>query len=564
MTDRDMRQELEQALNALDNPHWCKTAVASVLDLLSSEAGVQLLEQQLAFAAGPRDVRLAGWAVELESEGAKFRKAFHEQVDRVLEALFPDYRPDRPRADDEVDPRVSAEKLVAGLSLIVKDRKVVAQVLELLDDVGLIKQVARDGSIAAIITLILSARANSKAYHHGQLRWDDALDNVALDTVKAGITGIIVSAIVGAPGLATGGAALASAIPLALVVHAVVSSFVDATYEHVLGGRLIREARGRHATYLEVAAYIRDELYPELERAEALGLLVELAMELRAHPDSRESLVEEALFIIGAMQARPKLLTRGDEKRSSNLAWALREYLSDKRIETQLELPELERLSVNVHKLYWEAKLREPKKKVVPKFVLDGLRLRPKHEPLVSHLVELEQKRPHREAPLAFQIKTKVAKGLVKTVPKQLLASDLVEALRFYCMMRDEAWEVREAPPEISHHGMAITSWRPNTIDDTKEPMQERLGKVLGPYSGWDHPLAQECWNPCYRTGFAQELALGEWRVFEIDVSADHRPHYRYVAIPSARGRKRAQEKDTELLIRSLGQDHPYFRTLGP
>jgi len=565
LTPRALRKNFD----LLEDEQWCRRAAGHVLEMLVSEAGQQLLASQLAFAAGPRDVRIRGWAVDLKADGEGLASEYREQIDRMLQALFPDIGP---KDGDEVDPRVLAEKLLAGIGALVEKRSVLAQIVEVLDDAEVIKQVAKDGSIAAIIGLVLSARAQSKAYAQGRIRWDDALDNVALDVVKVGLTGVIVSAVITASGL-TGGAGVAAAVPLAIVVHATVSAFCDATYEHVLGGKLIREARRRHGAYGEVARYIRNHLYADLERANAVGLLLELARELDADPTQREELAGEAVALLSSARGRSLVLTRGDERRTAELHATLLWYLEHKGIETPLltegedgkrtlDVAEFEQRCLKVHSAYWERKELQPSVKVVADNLLGDLGWTPKHLELVKHLVDLEHKRPSREACLMFRYKCLLAGGKFKRVPPHLFASNLVEAIRFVALAEHEDWGTGREKPAMELKRLGVVKHVPATFRDDGD-LGAALDLVRELYTRWDVPMSHEIANGTYRKGFAQELAQGQWRLFSIDVSRDSRPHYRYVAIPSARGRRHAAAHDKEILLRSLKTDHPYFRDLG-
>jgi hypothetical protein len=553
-------RELSETLDLLVDEAWQRRAAEEVLVLLASPEGQELLQAQLAFAAGNRDVRFGDWSIELEHKGQDFRALYGERIQQMLQALFPEYEPEA-GDDGEVDPREVVEKLLAGLGALTKENKLIAQLVEVLDDAGLIKQVAKDGAIASMIVLILSARTNSKAYQQGAIRWDDALDNVALDTVKAGITGIIVSAMVGGLAGVSAGGSLALAIPLAIVVHAAVSAFCDATYEHLLGGRLIREARSRHSSYIEVASYIRNQLYPLLERAEALGLLVELAGELQDDPKAREVLVDEAVKIISTLRGRTTILARGDRTRSQNLEVVLREYLADKGAETELSVAEIEDLAAVIHKLYWDQMTRAPNHMLNHELVMEELRLSIRHDSLVKHLVELESKRTRRDLPLRFRCKVTCRHPRIDKLPQYVFASDMVEMARFVSMLRDETWGCDFPTPELRVRSIAVDARYPYRVYTGQENAYD-LEAVRERYLSWDRPFTHDDWNPCFRMGFARELAQGDWRLFRLDVSDTRRPHYRYLAIPSARGRKRTEAIDEELLRRSLREDHPYFRNL--
>lgn len=178
----------------------------------------------------------------------------------------------------------SLSSIAGALNVLREGGNLPAQVLEIIDDSGLLTasqlegalgSVPTDGLVAAFATLIISSGLQYSQYRKGAVRWDDAIDKVVGDASKAGLTGLILSAIVSGLALPSAGAGIAVGLVLAPLVYSIVSTFCDWAYDQLLGGQHIREARLLHADYLHTAKYIQSEIIPRIEEMRRLGDLVD-------------------------------------------------------------------------------------------------------------------------------------------------------------------------------------------------------------------------------------------------------------------------------------------------
>jgi len=214
-------------------------AVDALIAALCSEDGkraLQVLVNDVAAFEG-RVIRVDAWVQGLaEDSGRSELQDFKQRVGVILEPVLEQFRDALkvPQSDEVLAVGgirgASLASAVKILQKLASDYKIPIQFIESLDDLQGIDvepflekfgRAPRDGVIAAVLTLAMSAAINIHRYNRGKIRWDDAIDKVIGDTLKAGITGVILSAIASSLTV-TPPLAIAVMIVLAPVVHAVV------------------------------------------------------------------------------------------------------------------------------------------------------------------------------------------------------------------------------------------------------------------------------------------------------------------------------------------------------
>lgn len=552
----------------LQDPEARRAAIRAAVDFLLSEPGRDLIEAQLHACSLGGTPTVQAWATELTNAPGGQDELAREKFANLLEAIVG--RPDVvDMGDEEVDVQAVAKAIAKVAAGWAAKGGGVPQWLEAIDDAFGIENLVADGAVAALVTLALSSAMNSRRYHLGDIRWDDALDSVAGDVIKATITGVIVSAAVGGISSVAGPAGLVAVVPIALVVYAAVSAICDSIYERLLGGREIVAARRMHGEYVELSQHIRDELYPRVERARALGSLVEFLGDA-ASGQLTDDLVDEAARLFDSLASRERLLAW--TPRAEEVDW-LQQVLAKEKLRTPWAPAEVERIAGDVHRIYWRIEPHLPRVKIPVESIAAHLDWpdepddrRKDRRRLVEFLVGMERRRPGADGALTFEIKTRHSTEHNKTLPTRLRATDVVELARFVQTAVRAPWGPNLAKPEkISVRTAKVKKPRPideklrkllsNAKGTSAQNWKSAEDEVIADYDSWHRPLEYDIANPLYRAGFMREVMAGGWRLFRMNISRGPTPKFGYVAIPIG--------GDEAVMRRSLAEDHPFFRDQG-
>ncbi len=257
--------------------------IDGLLEAFASPEGKAQLIEVLDRTATIGNVKVAEWAQRSTVESDGVRVAFQAKVDQILGPVLKDFQ-ERARLPDggSLDAKGALGLAATVFKTAGMQRFLPVEVLEMLEEAagagvgqlhGVLGRATGHGAVAAILALAISAASHTTRYHQGKVRWDDAVDSVVGDALKAGLTIGIVSAISASfgPGAPVG---IAVGVILSPVIYAVVSAVLDHVYDELLGGRLIAEARGVHLDYLEVAEALQQEVWPRLRAMTELGRLV--------------------------------------------------------------------------------------------------------------------------------------------------------------------------------------------------------------------------------------------------------------------------------------------------
>ncbi len=412
-------------LKADDGSSLSDSVIDALLDSLLSSAGRDLLKAFLNDADAKPTLRFNPQLVKNFSERAD--SGLREQLEPLFKTLLEVSGLSKADTTKGLGGSSTRSTLKEARELLVAmgvDRGVPPQLLEILDDVGLwpaefLGAPLTDGLLAAVVGFVISALVNGDRYRRGHIRWDDAIDSMVFDAVKAGVTGLVVSAIAG--GLASAATPAVGLVIGALVaplVYMVVSKVVDHVYMTFLGGDVILQARGLHRDYLEMAFFTQRELWTRLRRNYRIGVLVDrldAICDQTTTGETRDQLRREARDAFKAfaivVQPRPLAMQLADDYEG-----ALWKYLSEtlkvsgsKQLVSYNEIKYFER---TVHEEYWSVySAHSGFKKVKYDSVREGLAsdldaLPPSKkgflEKIVEHLYSLEEKRGMPDAPLRF------------------------------------------------------------------------------------------------------------------------------------------------------------------
>ena len=259
---------------------WSDEMADSVIDALTSPGGRRLLWALVDETATVPSIRFDSHLQDrLEGQGAKTRDELKQHLKAIIDVVSARVQEAGPQPDAGPAEQTLARagEILAGFGV---KTGIPQEVFEILDHV---KGAALDkfgqpapGVIAAAAAFVISATANADRYRHGKIRWDDAIDTTAGDTVKGGVTGVILDAVlVALGGTVSPPVAIAVVTLLAPLVYAVVGEVVDFAYFKLLGGDAIMEARSLHVAFLQEAAFARHELWPRIRRMRQAGLLVD-------------------------------------------------------------------------------------------------------------------------------------------------------------------------------------------------------------------------------------------------------------------------------------------------
>ncbi len=508
------------------------TVTDGVITALSSKEGKQALERLLNDAAAPKLMSLRRWTDQTLGADAPIELThFKKQVAAALRPVADRFSSSPGSASTAAGGAVEGTGALAIAAGIVKklavEYGVPTQAVEILDNLkGLnLEQFTskfggtpRDGVIAAALSFAVSATKNTSRYNRGEIRWDDAIDSVIGDTVKGGLTGIILSAVAGSLGLAPP-LAFAVTIVLAPVVYAIVSALMDQVYENLLGGRHIREARALHADYLAMSEVIQRELWPRLREMTQLGKLVDDLYQFQNDPTRRDAIrvsVRATLTTLSTLARRSATaLDRGTAYDERFYSFVLKHGDVFKKLTPEVrqigvrELIHVSRLVLEECRRYWLVddgfkKIDETKVLAAVGQQADIVAGRSKRdESLICWIkacVALEKTRTSPDAPLVFF--TTWADGSVAK-PKgeeeyRVLASDVAELVHLVSVMEEKAFP-----------------WPASAL---KKPHLFGLKAILlkdvvpAPHYA---PLTEKIFNKFYVQDLHDALWAGRYRLFE-------------------------------------------------
>jgi hypothetical protein len=578
--DREMATLLQRAFSK-DGVQKQQELLREVVEFLLTEGGKELLRAQLEFQPFGQTITVDSWSkhvVGLQQE-KQLGKDLAEKLRPILETLFPEmFEP----SGDTKDAAATVAQYLAALGALKQGRNVFAQILEGADDAfghsrfAGVEGAIAPGLIAAGVAFIISGGMQTSMYYAGKVRWDDGLDKVAGDSIKAGITGIIVSAAVAAmtaPGAGLSApAALAVAVPLSIAVYAAVSATCDAIYDKLLGGAEILEARRVYVDYLDVARYIREQYYPKLEAMPRLGSLVEVLGDIQRGEGNREQLLNRASRTLAQMTTRYQLELPEVDKVAGEALF--HDLLKRGGVKKEFSRRTVYDLAAEIHREYWSIHNGTDKAKV-PKNPLIG-RLTKKRglvgqeqkdfESLAGFLFALEDERPSADEPICFK--------LTHTGPRRpscLLASDAEELESFLSLLGGRDWKGLPKPANLQ-----LTRVQPgkNAVHETGSLVKQLVKHAKSQrneqppfdvtdlervYDAWLVPLGGEVVNPLYRKGLFHQLLSGTQHLFKVNPVPGKKPAA-YLCIPRSNysGGEPDQE-DGHRLRESLQSYHPWM-----
>jgi hypothetical protein len=265
---------------------WSDELAEPILLALTSPAGRRVLRTMVNEVATVSTVRLnTDFSNKLYCVAEKDELEIKRELEPIINIIKNKFKLSQNVVNKNSSEMNAGDMLRSATELLksVSGRGVIpAQVLEVLDNVKMWSPAQfgmsnlSQGVIAAATFFAMSVVANSDRYRRGHIRWDDAIDATIGDAVKAGFTGLALSAIAGGLSvLITPPIALAASILLAPMVHAIIGKLVDFLFLKVLGGDAIIEARNLHREYLHEAAFMERELWTRIRRLHQIGGLVE-------------------------------------------------------------------------------------------------------------------------------------------------------------------------------------------------------------------------------------------------------------------------------------------------
>lgn len=440
------------------------------------------------------------------------------------------------------------------------------QAIEILDNLKgldpsalkeLVGRMPGDGVVAAVLSAAISATKNVSRYNRGQVRWDDAIDSVVGDTIKGGLTGLILSAVAGSLGLAPP-LAFAVTVALAPIVYAVVSAVMDQIYEHMLGGRQIGEARTLHREYLEVAEVIRTELWPRLRQMTVLGKLVDDLARFDREPEKRSALrvsVRSSLKALTALSRRDADGLTGASKYEENIRAFLRAHddvfpdVNDeiKNLSAR-ELLHLHRVVGDECRKHWSLQQKFQKLNVDAVLATvrnkEGVKINngPRDEcrtALVKAWVELEKSRSAPEDPLTFMTGwVDASDPKAKKEEYLVAASDVPELVHLISAMEERSWPWTTGLKQPKLKTLKLYAAVPKNTSPDYTPRSEKL------------------FNKFYVHDLYDGLRAGRYRLFEYrnDRLADAESSY--VAVTAS---DELPEVQCARVRTSLQQVNPFF-----
>ncbi len=456
-------------------------------------------------------------------------------------------------------PSASMLVLAAGVLKNLGVKYMPPQAAELIDD--LIKNPPQmgvsgyaPGLIAGVVAFAISASLNSSQYQEGMIRWDDAIDNVVGDTVKAGLTGVVLSLVAGSLSLAPP-VALAAALVLAPVVYAIIDGFVNVVYKRLLGGEQILAARAANIEYWEVGYFIRNDILPRLRKMKKIGDLVDILGRLEPKDVNRNQVRNSARKTLKDLGI---LVKNGPENSEfySEYKKELNKYFQQKGLETLLaeadpvsNIDEITHLNRYVHQVYWREYVVDegfvrPDKVVVNRVINERTitrlseRRKTALEKLIGHFADIERRRSSVGEPILFKTSWRGRNN--STQVYRIRASDVLELVQIVLIMKKNQWTwepVLENPDWIG-----IEPEYPDPVT-YERPLQYNPGAVSGVL------------NKFYSKNLFDGLQRGHYRLFKYsDQHIVDYPHY--IAACATEDPPEAQCKK---LQESLQRLHPDF-----
>jgi hypothetical protein len=548
--------------------------IDGVIAALSSPDGQLALRHLIEEVSNPQVLTLTKWTeANLGPSQPELLTDFKKRVGAALQPVIEHFK----GASGNIPAVPSAELAGSGglaiaASIVKKlagDYGVPVQAIEILDDLkGLdptrLEQIfgrtPGDGVIAAALSFAISATKNTSRYNRGQVRWDDAIDSVVGDTIKGGLTGLILSTVAGSLGLAPP-LAFAVTIVLAPIVYSVVSAVMDQIYDHMLGGRQIGEARAHHRDYLEAADVIQHELWPRLRKMNQLGKLVDDLFRFDKEPAKRTALRASVRTTLKSLTSPSQTEAEGTEL-AAKYDGALKTFLkahknifpdvNDKfeRMSTR-EILHLHRAVTEECRQYWNitqkfqnlnvdtilASICTREGIMAERSDLDKCRTA-----LIKAWIKVEKKRPSPEEPLLFET-TWIDSADPKASQEEeyvVAASDLPELVHLISVMEGRRWTWKSSLQQPR-----LKSFK------TCDPVAKST--IRPDYS----PRTEKVFNKFYVYDLYDGLRAGRYRLFEYrnERLADVAPSY--IAVTAS---DEAPEIQCIRVRTSLQQLNPFFK----
>ncbi|MFZ4790520.1 MAG: hypothetical protein ACOYMW_06475 [Candidatus Competibacteraceae bacterium] len=310
------------------------------------------------------------------------------------------------------------------------------------------------GLIAGVVAFAISAYLNSSQYQEGMNRWDDAIDNVVGDTVKAGLTGVVLSLIAGSLSPAPPGA-LAAVLVLAPVIYAIIDGFVNVVYMRLLGVEQILDARKIHIEYLEVASFIRNDILPRLRKMNEIGNLVDILGQLKSenvNHDQVKNSARKTLKSLGILvKNSPKNFELDNEYKEE-----LKKYFRNINADLEalltgtapLSIDEIAHFNRCVHQFYWrkyavDQGFARPGRAMVIRQISDKQGITGLHDPrrsaaierLIGHFADIEYYRSSVGEPILFETSWN---DQINHRTYLIRASDVLELVRIVLIMKKQ------------------------------------------------------------------------------------------------------------------------------
>lgn len=538
-----------------------------ILEILNSPTGKKLIREYIDQTSTVKNIQIDKWLLtDIPQKTDVYGEEISHMFEKSMEPLFKNFDTEKIKnINNKTDKLVGLSFAKELIQRVGPEYKIPVQALEVIDNIKwdasapghLIKGGPRDGVIAAGVALAISVGLNTTRYRDGKIRWDDALDNVVGDVLKAGITGVIVSALATSlPFVAP--ITFGLSIIFAPTIYAIVDSIITGIYKKLLGGEMILAARAKHYDYVRISKIMQNELWPKMREMKNIGNLIEII-------SKKDTSTDQAVILDNARQ----LLSASYEIASTNCALKhylektndlLAYYLSKSKytnnhfkINKYENSHELEHLFQIFHERFWfESALhsgfeKPDKDKIINDicrseeiYGLDNER-QAMFKSFLQHLYYLEEKRSSPEEPLCFEVEWKCSTNRIKE-EYIVKASDIFELTQILSVMTSSKW-----PWDSRLQNQELLS-----VDIISK--KELSNKNTAQYN----PSSDKFLNPFYPNKLFTSLQEGKFRLFQYENKNIKSPWPNYIVAEATE-----EDPDTQCkkLKKSLQILHPIFNS---
>ncbi len=585
-TDGQTTEHLCAVLRQAVPPHSLVEVSDEVIDnlvaVLLSTVGKRALRLQIdELAQGARVTLQRWWTDRLDRHSRALGNELKEQMGAAMRPVIERLVATHKGEGQEASAATATGTLGVATTMLkslAKDYNVPVQLLEALDDVSGLSvpefsarfgNAPVDGVLSAVLGFAISATLNTKRYHDGRVRWDDGIDNLTCDTVKAGLTGILVSAMAGSLSVAPP-VAIAAVVLAGPVIYAAVSGVVDHVYLRLLGGEAIVAARDAHLDYLQVADVIQRDLAPRLRQLNSVGPMVhalhaleQITVDAEARGKLRGAVRTTLAAITGAVAQGESVIRQGKEFEGYAFrcigAWVGHSLRHNDEAKPLISISEIEHLSREVHRIYWrDYAIASGFKRITAEAVLEkleqsqGIRAQggPRVDALravVRHLCKLEANRPGPEEPILFSTDWEGTSGNKRKQENySVFASDMLDLSFSLLTMEREKW------PWDSE----LSSQR-KLLPDTVVTVTQKVSKPRFDSSPDYSPREEKVANKHYVSGLGEGLLSGRIRLFRYSNQKLQSSYASFIAADASDEDPKVQCASIQASLRRF---HPTFR----